>query len=64
MYLVSYLTRKFYFKNREKHNRKVLKSKLSFKKIAIFEGEYLQNNKELTCKIFKCYFAFVIIGNT
>ena len=45
MYLISYFTGKFYFKNQEKHNRKVLKSKLSFKKIAIFTGEYLQNNK-------------------
>ena len=55
---------KLCLKNREKHSRKVLKSKLSFTKIAFFTGEYLQNNKQLTCKFFKYYFVFTILGNT
>ena len=40
-YLFSYLTEKLCFKNWEKPNGKVLKSKLSFKNIAIFAVEYL-----------------------
>ena len=40
-YLFSYLTGKLCFKNWEKPNGKVLKSKLSFKNIAIFAVEYL-----------------------
>ena len=63
-YLVSYLTGKYSFRNWQKQNRKVLKSKISFKRLAIFANEYLQNNKYLTCKLFKCYFVFTIHGNT
>ena len=31
--------------------------------MAIFASEYLQNNNQLTCKTFKSYFVFTILGN-
>ena len=44
-YLFSYLTGHLCFKNWEKPNGKVLRSKLSFRKMAISAGEYFKNNK-------------------
>ena len=46
----------------EKNPTEVLKIKPSFKKMAIFAGEYLKKNKPFTCKISKCYFVFTILG--